>query len=135
MEKLISKTRELGRLIQEQEAYKTYIAAKEANDNDEGLQTDIGEFNVMRLNLDVELNKEEKDESKLKQINEDMRAIYGKIMANESMIKYQESKKELDKVIEKIYGLILACAAGEDPDTAEISEGCSGNCGSCGGCH
>jgi len=135
MEEIILKTRELCKLIQNEEAYKTFIAAKDANDNDQDLQTDIGEFNIMRINLDMELNKEEKDEEKLKAINEDMRAIYGKIMANESMIKYQESKRELDGVIEKIYSLILACAAGADPDTAEISEGCSGNCGSCGGCH
>ena len=99
------------------------------------LQTDIGEFNLMRINLDAELTKEEKDEEKLKKINEDMRAIYSKIMANESMIKYQTSKKELDGVVDKIYGLILACAAGADPDTAEISDGCSGNCSSCAGCH
>ncbi len=135
MEEIILKTRELCRLLQEEEAYKTYMAAKEANDNDEELQTDIGEFNLMRINLDAELTKEEKDEEKLKKINEDMRAIYSKIMANESMIKYQTSKKELDGVVDKIYGLILACAAGADPDTAEISDGCSGNCSSCAGCH
>ncbi len=135
MEELILKTRELGKMLQEQEAFKNYISAKEANDNDEELQTDIGEFNIMRMNLDRELTKEEKDEEKLKKINEDMRAVYGKIMANESMIKYQESKKELDGIVEKLYALILASAAGEDPETVEISEGCSGNCGSCGGCH
>ena len=27
------------------------------------------------------------------------------------------------------------CIAGEDPDTCEPAEGCTGSCSSCGGCH
>lgn len=135
MEEIYLKTRELCRLMQNEECFKKFIEAKLANDNDEALQTDIGEFNLIRLSLDNELNKEEKDQEKIKSINEDMRKIYSKIMENESMLKYQESKKELDTLVNNIYSMILACAGGADPDTVEISEGCSGNCSSCGGCH
>lgn len=135
MEKILELIRQIGHLLQEQDCYKNYLSAKEANDNDENLQKSIGEFNIIKLSLDSELAKEDKDEEKLKTINEDMRKLYSEIMANESMQKYQTAKMELDKTVNGIYNVIAGAASGINPDELDFSESCSGDCSSCGGCH
>ena len=135
MDELLLKTRELGALLQKEPCFKAYIEAKKDNDADEELQEHIGQFNLIRLSMDEELNKEEKSEERLKSLNEELRGVYGKIMENESMQRFKAAKKELDGKVNAVYSLLIRCAGGEDPETAEFSEGCTGNCSSCGGCH
>ena len=112
---IIELTRELGAAIQNTEEYKRFMAAKEKNDNDEQLQKQIGDFNLLKMQLDAEYEKEEKDEAKLLQINEEIVALY-------------------NVIIDKISNILLMCENGEDPKTCEPSS-CTGNCSSCGGCH
>ena len=56
---LIKMAREMGKEIQATEAYKAYEAAKKANDEDEALQNGINEFNLKRMALNQEMQKEE----------------------------------------------------------------------------
>ena len=135
MDEILKQTRILGKLIQNEECFKSYIAAKEKNDADEQLQKHIGDFNLIKMNLDNELSKEVKDEEKLKAINSDLRRVYADIMANESMQAFGTAKKELDTLISAIYSVLVKCAGGEDPETAEFETACGGDCSSCGGCH
>lgn len=135
MEKILELSREIGHLIQNEDCYKDYVAAKKANDSDEDLQKWIGEFNIIKLSLDSELSKEEKDEAKLKSINEDMRKIYSNIMANESMQKFQSAKMALDKLVAGVYNVVSGAAGGLNPDDLTLDDSCSGDCSSCGGCH
>lgn len=135
MEEIIAKTRELCKLLQSDESFKKYIAAKEVNDNDEQLQEDIGAFNLAKMAIDNALGEEERDDEKVKALNEDLRKAYSKIMVNENMQYYQAVKQQLDKLVNDITSLIVICANGEDPDTAEIPSSCGGDCASCGGCH
>lgn len=132
---VIEITRELGKAIQNDERYIKFAAAKEANDKDEALQTLIGEFNIIRMNLDSALSGEGKDDEKIKECNEQMRSLYGKIMCNETMLKYNEAKAEFEQLINRMNGIIDLCINGEDPEIAEPSASCGGNCASCGGCH
>ena len=55
---IIEATRNLGVEIQKDERFIRFIKAKLANDNDETLQNQIGEFNTIRMNLDREMNAE-----------------------------------------------------------------------------
>ena len=66
---IIETARQLGVAIQQDESFKRYIAAMQANDNSDQLQKLIGEFNLIRMQLDSELAKEEKDDSKVTEIN------------------------------------------------------------------
>ena len=63
---IIEATRLLGVEIQKDERFIRFIKAKLANDNDETLQNQIGEFNTVRMNLDREMNSETQDEEKIK---------------------------------------------------------------------
>lgn len=131
---IIQLTRQLGAAIQADERYKSYAAAKEANDNDAALQENIGEFNLIRMSLDKELSSETKSDEKVKELNEKLRTVYSAIMSSPSMIAYNEAKTALDALLTDINAIVSMCANGEDPQTCEPSH-CTGSCSTCGGCH
>lgn len=132
---IIELTRQLGVAIQKEESYIKFDSAKKANDSDENLQNQIGEFNLVRMSLDKELSGENKNDDKVKELNEQLRDIYGKIMMNPAMVAYNEAKAGLDELVNKINGIITLAINGEDPMTAELPSACTGSCSSCGGCH
>ena len=132
---IIDVARNLGVEIQKDERYKKYASAKAKNDNDEELQNAIGEFNMIRMQMDMEIQKgEEKSEEALKKLNEDLRKAYGKVMVNESMIEYNQAKTALDELVGEIETIISAAISGEDPLTCDLHP-CTHNCATCGGCH
>ncbi|MGN0582253.1 MAG: YlbF family regulator, partial [Oscillospiraceae bacterium] len=47
MDKIIAQTRELGKMLQQDERYKAYVAARDKNDNDPELQQLISENNLI----------------------------------------------------------------------------------------
>ncbi len=134
---IIEAARNLGAVMQQDERYKKYIEAKKANDEDAELQQLIGEFNLARMSVDNEFQKEEseRDGEKIKKFNVQIRRIYGKIMCNDTMMKYNEAKAEFEAVMQRVNGIIELSADGEDPATCEPASGCTGSCATCGGCH
>ncbi len=131
---IIELTRTLGAAIQETEEYKRFMSAKEKNDNDEALQKQIGDFNLLKMQLDAEHEKEEKDETKILELNEKIVALYNEIVSGESMTEYNAAYEAYRTLTDKISNILLMCENGEDPATCEPSS-CTGNCSSCGGCH
>lgn len=131
---IIKLTRQLGAEIQATEEYKNYLLAKERNDNDEDLQKQISEFNLLKMQYDSEMQKDEPDKEKIKKINEDITVLYNAIMASESMTEYNKAYTEYNELCSKVGNILLMCENGEDPETCEPSS-CTGNCSSCGGCH
>lgn len=135
MEKLLEMAKELGHAIQADERFVRTQMAQNAADEDEALQALIGEFNLKRMAINAEAAKgEEQDEAKMRTLNEELRAVYARVMANESMSAYNEAKTELDKVTNAIGAILNMAAQGLNPDDYD-EHSCSGNCGSCGGCH
>lgn len=133
---IIEATRALGEEIQEDERFIRFAAAKLANDKDEELQNNIGEFNTVRMNLDREMNAENQDEAKIKELNEKLRSIYTTVMSSKSMLDYNTAKAELDAMLNDINSIIMQCVDGAEPSTCEPeTHNCTGSCSSCGGCH
>ena len=131
---IIKMTRELGKAIQQDERYVAYTLAKTANDNDAELQTLIGDFNLKRMNINAEMSGGEENSDRLKKFNEELKEIYSKIMANDNMAAFNTAQSALEQLISDVNQIISMCANGEDPDTCQISHGCSGSCATCGGC-
>ena len=131
---IIELTRKLGAAIQNEEVYKNFMAIKDKNDNDEELQKQIAEFNLLKMQLDSELEKEERNEEKIREANERVLELYNTIMAGEAMQEFNKALAEYKALNDKIMNILLMCQNGEDPETCEPSN-CTGNCGSCGGCH
>ena len=132
---IIEATRIFGVEIQQAERFIRFIKAKLANDNDETLQSGIGEFNTVRMNLDREMNAETQDEAKIKELNEKLREIYTAVMSSKTMLEYNTAKAEVDAMLNDINSIIMQCVEGEDPMTAEPHTACTGSCSTCGGCH
>lgn len=131
---VIEKARELGLAIMEDERCKRLQTAKVANDSDTELQGVIGEFNLKKLQLNNEFNKdpEQQSKEKLTQIENELKEVYGKAMSNKSMAEYTQAKKDMDELVAQINSIIQMSISGEVSE----DDGCSGNCSSCGGgCH
>lgn len=132
---VISKVRELGKAIQQDERFIRYAKARLENDNNKELQAAIGQFNIARMELDREMEAEQRDEQKVKELNEKLRSIYSEVMANPVMVEYNTAKVALDGLVNEINTVITKSLDGEDPETCETTTNCSGSCSTCGGCH
>lgn len=134
---IIEAARNMGAAIQQDERYIKYNEARKANDADEELQKLIGEFNLARMTVDNEFQKEEseRDGEKIKEFNVQIRQIYGKIMCNETMMAFNKAKADFEAVMQRANSIIEMSAEGEDPATCEPASGCTGSCATCGGCH
>lgn len=132
---VIEQVRNLGKAIQQDDRFIRYAKAKLANDSDKELQAAIGEFNITRMELDREFQDEQKDEDKVKELNEKLRKIYGDIMSAPAMVEYNTAKADLDVMVNEINTIISKSLDGEDPETCDTASGCTGSCSTCGGCH
>ena len=135
MEQILEMAKDLGRAIQQDERFMKMQMAQARADEDEALQALIGEFNLKRMAINAESAKgEAQDEEKLRALNVEIREVYAKVMANESMAAYNEAKTEMDKLTNAVGAILNMAAQGLDPDDYE-EHSCGGNCCSCGGCH
>ena len=134
---IIEVTRELGRKLQQEESYIAMRTAQQACDEDQALQQAIGEFNLKRMAINNEAQKDDRSEETLQRLNGEFRAVYGQIMENGNMQRYNNAKVEFDALLQRITGIIGLCADGEDPETCDYdAASCGGDCSSCGGgCH
>lgn len=133
---IIEITRELGKKLQEDPSYVKMRTAQQACDEDPALQHAIGEFNLKRMAINNEAQKDERNEEVLQRLNGEFRAAYAQIMENENMQKYNEAKVDFDALLQRVTGIIGLCADGEDPATCEYEPSCGGDCSACGGsCH
>ena len=132
---IIEMARELGKALQNDDRYIAYNLAKQVNDEDKELQKDIESFEKMRYDLSMELTKENKDTDKVKELDENIKETYNKIMSNKNMIVFSAAQKSLEALVSNIQEIITLSANGEDPASCEPSSGCTGSCATCGGCH
>lgn len=134
---IIKMTRELGKAIQEDESYIKMQLAKQACDEDKELQDMIGEFNLKKLAINIEAQKEIRDENAFQRLNQEFRKVYGDILKNPNMTKYNETKTEFDELFQEVVGILNLSADGEDPESCQhvTSAGCEGGgCSGCSGC-
>ncbi len=133
---IIEQARALGAAIQQDERYTRYNEAAQKSDTDTAIQNKIGEFNMLRQQLNVEMSKPDKDADKMTELDKNIRELYDEIMAMPAMVEFNSAKEDLDKLLQCVNYIITCAANGEDPMTCpEEPPHCSGSCASCGGCH
>lgn len=132
---VITMTRELGKVLQQDERYAKLMRANAANDACADLQEKIGRFSALRGEVNKELMNPEKDQAKLSQMDTELRAMYAEVMETPEMQAYNEAKVEMESLLSFMMQIITDSAAGVDPDLIEQKAGCSGGCSSCDGCH
>lgn len=134
---VIETVRELGKALQADPAYAAYVAAKNANDKDADLQQKIADFNSKRMDLNMEMGKDNKDTDKITALNNELNKLYMDVTSNPNMIAFEAAKAQMDELLDSINYIVTCAANGEDPMTCpeHAPHSCGGNCGSCGGCH
>ena len=115
--------------------YLAMDAARRAADEDESLQNLIGDFNLVRMDLDNEMTKEERDDERMAQLNHKMTTLYTQAMNHPAMRKFNEAKAEAEQMITYIDAIINTAMNGGDPMSVEEPSACTGSCSSCSGCH
>ncbi len=132
---IIELTRELGKKLQKEDIYLKFQLAKQAADEDAELQKMINEFGLKREEISEETskNENEQDSERIQKLNREMRKVYAKIMTNERMINYNDTKDEFDVLMKRITTIIQESSEGENPETADYIP-CTGSCATCGGC-
>ncbi|MDR2932649.1 MAG: YlbF family regulator [Oscillospiraceae bacterium] len=135
MDQVISAARTLGKQLQADERYTRYIQAQEANNQDAALQEMIERFNLMRVELNTEVSKTEKDQERIKELDAEVKSVYRDIFANRNMIAFTEARGELETLIGFVNQIVTGSSNGEDPETIEYTASCGGSCSSCAGCH
>jgi len=133
-DRIIGMARALGKAIQNDERYLAVQRCREENDADAALQQAIGAFNLVRLNLNQEIAKEDRDEEKVASLNDEMQRTYALIINSASMKGYQDASNELNVLVRQVTAVLSGAANGEDPDTIDPTAVCGGNCGGCAGC-
>ncbi len=130
----ILKARELGKAIQEDARYKAYVKASEANEKDDALKANIETFNELRMKINDEIQKPEKDEVLLATLDNEIKTLYGEIMATPAMAAFNEAKQELDVLLNHVNAIISGSCDGKNPDEIDEVAACGGSCSSCAGC-
>lgn len=131
---VIKATRELGKLIQNENAYKSMMLAHANNDDDKELQELIGKFNLIKVELNQAMTEETPEQEKLTRLDRELKETYAKIMDNENMKAFSVAKEEMDLLMRKVNTIISAAINGENPDEVNV-DACTGSCSTCGGCH
>ena len=134
---VIEITRQLGEAIQQDERYIAFMEAKRANEEDMELNAMIGKLNLVQMAYQNESGTEAPDEQKLSDMDKEFQQLYGDIMLNENMKRYEEKKQTVDDMMNYLIGILSQCVNGADPATCEpvSADGeCTGSCSTCGGC-
>lgn len=129
--------KEAAKALQNDERYLALVKARAANDEDEMLQNMIGEFNLARLELNTEMDKEDKNEQKINEMNGRVNHLYTEIMQHPGMVAYNKAKDEIEGFMEYVNAILNAAIDGRDPMEVEqpVAHNCADGCASCSGCH
>lgn len=130
----IEAARALGKAIQQDSRYLRVMETQKVNDEDAGLQEKINSFNVLRGQLNSEVQKTEKDAEKIKAMDVDLKDLYREIFENENMAAFTVARNEFQQMLTFVNQIISGSAGGQNPDTIEYQESCGGDCGGCSGC-
>lgn len=134
MDKIIEMTREIGKALQQDDRYIAYTLAKQVNDEDEELQSEITRFDELRAEMRTAMSGENPDFDRINAIDKETKELYQKIMSNPHMVVFNAAQKSLEELVSNMNQIITMCANGQNPETCEIPKGCAGDCSACGGC-
>ncbi|GHV30697.1 hypothetical protein FACS189481_5240 [Clostridia bacterium] len=129
--------RDFALKLQEDEMVQKYMEAQRQVDSDEALKQEVEKFNQIKADLNFELAKESKDAEKVKELNLELKKLYGVIESNPKMVTLNESKTLMNKFVQDLNYILVEAINGADPYTVnpDVYSSCSGGCCSCEGCH
>lgn len=119
----------LGQRMRHEGAAERYLKARKAFDESVELRTAFSEYNVQRMILEQEANKEEIDNELVKRIDTRIDELFEYITKHEIYKEIEASQAALNEELKKVMDKITEQITGESP------AGCTHDCSTCGGCH
>lgn len=119
----------LGQRMRHEGAAERYLKARKAFDESVELRTAFSEYNVQRMILEQEANKEEIDNELVKRIDTRIDELFEYITKHEIYMEIEASQVALNEELKKVMDKITEQITGESP------AGCTHDCSTCGGCH
>lgn len=128
--------KEAAKAFQTDDRYLALQSARKANDEDKALQDKIGEFQLVRLDLNNEMDKDDKDEARIAELNSRVNQLYNDVMGNENMVAYNKAKDDIEGFMNYVNAIINAAIDGQNPMEVEepVPHDCGDGCSSCSGC-
>lgn len=130
MNEIIELAKKMGQMLKDSDEFKTYEEVKSRYETDSELQMQIGEFNLRKMAVMNEMEKEDKDNEKFERLQNEMREAYKTAMSNPLMGEFMKAKENFENMVNNVYSIINYQITGESGSCDKS------NCASCGGgCH
>lgn len=130
MNEIIELAKKMGQMLKDSDEFKKYEEVKARYETDSELQMQIGEFNLRKMAVMNEMEKEDKDTEKFERLQNEMREAYKVAMSNPLMGEFMKTKETFESLVNNVYSIINFQITGE---TGSCDKS---NCASCGGgCH
>jgi len=130
MNEIIELAKKMGQMLKDSDEFRTYEEVKSRYETDSELQMQIGEFNLRKMAVMNEMEKEDKDNEKFERLQNDMREAYKTAMSNPLMGEFMKAKENFENMVNNVYSIINYQITGESGSCDKS------NCASCGGgCH
>ncbi len=118
----------LGDCMKDSDLFDEYQSAKKAFDEDKEVGDLVGQFNLVRMNIAEESDKNEPDRSRIDAYTKESQRLYDEIMKNPTMAALDRANLALENMIKNVNQILQASIS--DPPS-----GCTHDCSTCGGCH
>lgn len=130
MNEIIELAKKIGQMLKDSEEFKKYEEVKARYETDSELQMQIGEFNLRKMAVMNEMEKEDKDNEKFERLQNEMRQAYKTAMSNPLMGEFMKTKESFESLVNNVYSIINYQITGE---TGSCDKSKCASCG--GGCH
>ena len=131
---IILMARELGKALQKDDRWISMRLAQQCTEQDEELQALIKRFDKCRASLNNEMQSSDRDGEKIRQKNDETKALYQEIMSHKRMVEFSSKQEEVNEMLQFINQIISGSAEGLNPDEIQYQEKCGGGCSGCSGC-
>ena len=119
----------LGQRMRNEGAAERFLKARDAFNQNVELKTAFSEYNVQRMLLEQEANKEEIDNELVKRIDTRVDELFEFITHHPVYVEIEAAQGALNDELKKVMDKITEQITGESP------AGCTHDCSTCGGCH
>ncbi len=136
---IIEIARQLGQMLTESDEYKNFCTTRDVCRANIALKNKLDEFKVQKSILDVENEKEDKDESLIDAVSARVETLYKEITENPEMKAYNKAEEDLNLLMTAINMTITSYISPENlatnQDDQDGDQNCTHNCSTCRGCH
>ena len=132
-DQILDIARQLGDALKNSMEYRLFVKNRDEMRANADLKAKLDEFKVQKMLLDIETEKEEKDDHVIDIVNERVEKLYKEIMAFPEMVAYSKSEEDLNLLMNAVNMTISSFIGAEEyaANLAEEAGECTHDCSHC----